>query len=76
MKTPATQFLDEHGVRYSEHFYDYVEHGGAERGAEKLGVALRHAQGAAGLHGALDRGAPDDLRQRRPPWVLTQNQNN
>ncbi len=38
MQTPATQFLDEHGVEYTEHFYEYVEHGGAERGAEALGV--------------------------------------
>ncbi len=39
MKTPATQFLDERGVDYSEHFYEYVEHGGAERGADALGVS-------------------------------------
>ncbi len=38
MKTPATQFLDERGVKYAEHFYEYVERGGAERGAEALGV--------------------------------------
>lgn len=38
MKTPATQFLDERGVRYTEHLYEYVEHGGAERGADELGV--------------------------------------
>ena len=38
MKTPATQFLDERGVSYTEHFYEYVEHGGAGRGAEELGV--------------------------------------
>jgi Cys-tRNA(Pro) deacylase len=38
MKTPATQFLEERGVSYSEHFYEYVEHGGANRGAEELGV--------------------------------------
>ena len=37
-ETPATQFLKKHGVAYSEHYYDYVEHGGAERGAEELGV--------------------------------------
>ena len=37
-ETPATQFLKKHGVAYREHFYDYVEHGGAERGAEALGV--------------------------------------
>jgi len=38
MKTPATQFLDARGVRYSEHFYEYVGHGGAGRGAQALGV--------------------------------------
>lgn len=38
MRTPATQFLDARGVRYAEHFYEYVEHGGAERGAQALGV--------------------------------------
>ena len=37
-ETPATQFLKKHGVAFSEHYYDYVEHGGAERGAEELGV--------------------------------------
>jgi len=37
-ETPATQFLNKRGVAYSEHFYDYVEHGGAERGAEELRV--------------------------------------
>ena len=38
MKTPATEFLRERGVAYTEHHYDYVEHGGAERGAQELGV--------------------------------------
>ena len=37
-ETPATQFLKKHGVAYTEHFYDYVEHGGAERGADALSV--------------------------------------
>jgi Cys-tRNA(Pro) deacylase len=37
-ETPATQFLKKHGVAYAEHFYEYVEHGGAERGADELGV--------------------------------------
>ena len=37
-ETPATQFLRKHGVAYQEHFYDCVEHGGAERGAQELGV--------------------------------------
>jgi len=37
-ETPATQFLKRHAVAYTEHFYEYMEHGGAERGAEELGV--------------------------------------
>lgn len=37
-ETPATQFLRRHGVAFSEHFYEYAEHGGAGRGAEELGV--------------------------------------
>jgi Cys-tRNA(Pro) deacylase len=38
-ETPATQFLKANRVAYTEHYYEYVEHGGAERGAESLGVA-------------------------------------
>ena len=38
MKTPATKFLDEHGVRYTEHVYEYVEHGGTAVSSESLGV--------------------------------------
>ena len=37
-ETPATQFLRKQGIAFTEHFYDYVEHGGAERGAQELGV--------------------------------------
>ncbi len=37
-ETPATQFLRRHGVAFSEHFYEYLEHGGAGRGAGELGV--------------------------------------
>ncbi|TAK45819.1 MAG: Cys-tRNA(Pro) deacylase [Betaproteobacteria bacterium] len=37
-ETPATQFLRAHGVAYSEHFYDYVEHGGTAVSAQALGV--------------------------------------
>jgi Cys-tRNA(Pro) deacylase len=38
MNTPATQKLKAERVQYSEHFYEYVEHGGATRGADELGV--------------------------------------
>jgi Cys-tRNA(Pro) deacylase len=37
-ETPATQFLRRHGVAFSEHVYDYVEHGGTAESARQLGV--------------------------------------
>jgi Cys-tRNA(Pro) deacylase len=41
VKTPATQFLDKHGVQYTEHEYQYVEHGGTALSSEALGVPER-----------------------------------
>lgn len=38
MKTPATEFLAKHAVRYTEHEYRYVEHGGTRASSESLGV--------------------------------------
>jgi Cys-tRNA(Pro) deacylase len=37
-ETPATQFLKQHKVAYTEHTYDYVEHGGAGEAARQLGL--------------------------------------
>jgi Cys-tRNA(Pro) deacylase len=37
-ETPATQFLRRHGVAYTEHVYDYVEHGGTAESARQLGL--------------------------------------
>jgi Cys-tRNA(Pro) deacylase len=37
-ETPATQWLRRHGVQFSEHPYDYVEHGGTAESARQLGV--------------------------------------
>jgi Cys-tRNA(Pro) deacylase len=37
-ETPATAWLRQHGVAYSEHPYDYVEHGGTAESARQLGV--------------------------------------
>ena len=37
--TPATAFLKANGVAFSEHTYEYVEHGGTEVPARALGVA-------------------------------------
>ena len=36
-ETPATALLRQHGVAFTEHPYDYLEHGGAEHSAEVLG---------------------------------------
>ena len=37
-ETPATQMLRAHHVAFTEHPYDYVEHGGAKHSAEALGL--------------------------------------
>lgn len=36
--TPATAFLAKEGVSYTEHFYEYVEHGGTSVSSGALGV--------------------------------------
>ncbi len=37
-ETPATQALRAHGVEFSEHAYDYVEHGGTAESARQIGL--------------------------------------
>jgi Cys-tRNA(Pro) deacylase len=37
-ETPATQYLKVHGIAYTEHPYDYVDHGGTAESARQLGV--------------------------------------
>lgn len=37
-ETPATQLLRDRGVKFTEHTYDYVEHGGTAVSALSLGV--------------------------------------
>ena len=38
-ETPATQFLRRAGVAFTEHPYEYVEHGGTAESAAQLGVS-------------------------------------
>src|SRR5712672_2445430 len=38
MKTPATEFLATHAVAYTEHKYEYVEHGGTRVSSSSLDV--------------------------------------
>ncbi len=37
-ETPATQLLRQRGVAFTEHPYDYVEHGGSAESARQLGL--------------------------------------
>ena len=37
-ETPATQMLKRAGVAFTEHVYDYVEHGGTSESSRQLGV--------------------------------------
>ena len=37
-ETPATQWLRQHGVTFTEYPYDYVDHGGTAESARQLGV--------------------------------------
>ncbi len=41
-ETPATQFLRKQGVAFTEHPYEYEEHGGTEVSARELGVDEHH----------------------------------
>ncbi|MCZ8236634.1 MAG: Cys-tRNA(Pro) deacylase [Inhella sp.] len=36
--TPATDWLKAHGIAFTEHPYDYVEHGGTAESSKQLGV--------------------------------------
>ncbi len=37
-ETPATQLLKAHQIAYTEHPYEYLEHGGAQHSAQVLGM--------------------------------------
>ncbi|MEQ1517805.1 MAG: Cys-tRNA(Pro) deacylase [Usitatibacteraceae bacterium] len=41
-ETPATSMLKQHGVAYTEHVYEYVEHGGTSVSSSSLGVDEHH----------------------------------
>ncbi len=40
--TPATTLLKKHGVTYTEHVYEYIEHGGTGVSSSSLGVDEHH----------------------------------
>ena len=41
-ETPATQWLKAQKIAYTEHLYDYVDHGGTAESARQLGVDEHH----------------------------------
>ena len=41
-ETPATQWLKSHQIAYTQHTYDYVEHGGTAESSRALGVDEHH----------------------------------
>ena len=55
-ETPATRFLTQQGVVYTEHPYEYQEHGGTAVSARELGVDEHHV--AKTLVMEDERGAP------------------
>lgn len=55
-ETPATLFLKANGVAYTEHFYDYVEHGGTSVSSARLGVDEHHVVKTLMMED--DKGAP------------------
>ena len=57
-ETPATQVLRQHQVAFTEHPYDYVEHGGTAESARQLGLD-EHAV----VNAATPRKTPTDLRK-------------
>jgi len=40
--TPATAFLAQHGITYTEHEFEYVEHGGTSHSSSSMGVPEHH----------------------------------
>src|SRR6185369_17704453 len=41
-ETPATAWLKHEGIAFTEHLYEYVEHGGTGESARQLGVDEHH----------------------------------
>ena len=70
-ETPATQWLRQHGVAFTEHVYDYVEHGGTAESARQLGVD-EHAV-VKTLVMQDERAAAADRADARRPQVSTKN---
>ncbi|MDP2015981.1 MAG: hypothetical protein Q8K41_05025, partial [Hydrogenophaga sp.] len=76
-ETPATQFLRENGVPFTEHVYEYVEHGGTSESSRQLGVPetehQRFREGFGMSHGAGTVGKGNEHGDQLNPlaWLDT-----
>jgi Cys-tRNA(Pro) deacylase len=70
-ETPATQWLRRHGVAFSEHVYDYVEHGGTAESSRQLGVPEHEVVKTLIMHN--DRGEPLVVLMHGDRQVSTKN---
>jgi Cys-tRNA(Pro) deacylase len=70
-ETPATQFLRRHGVAFTEHVYEYVEHGGTAESARQLGVPEHEVVKTLVMQG--DKGEPLVVLMHGDRQVSTKN---
>ena len=70
-ETPATQFLRRQGVAFTEHVYEYVEHGGTAESARQLGVPEHEVVKTLVMQD--DRGAPLIVLMHGDRQVSTKN---
>jgi hypothetical protein len=67
-ETPATALLKAHKVAFTEHPYEYLEHGGAQHSAEVLGLGPVRRREDAG-HAGPGRQAAAGADARQPQGV-------
>jgi len=70
-ETPATQFLRRQGVAFTEHVYEYVEHGGTAESARQLGVSEHEVVKTLVMQD--DQGAPLIVLMHGDKQVSTKN---
>jgi len=70
-ETPATQLLRRQGVAFTEHVYEYVEHGGTAESARQLGVSEHEVVKTLVMQD--DQGAPLIVLMHGDKQVSTKN---
>jgi Cys-tRNA(Pro) deacylase len=70
-ETPATAWLRQHGIPFSEHVYEYVERGGTAESARQLGIDEHAIVKTLVMHD--ERGAPLIVLMHGDAEVSTKN---